>query len=77
MFKSSYLADVSLDQWMALTPPGLVEAHLKRDRQVMAALRKNKTPVVPAQNRKHREENRYDSCQFCALVLRINRNLVS
>jgi oxalate decarboxylase len=48
MFKSSYLADVSLDQWMALTPPELVEAHLKRDPQVMAALRKNKTPVVPA-----------------------------
>ena len=29
MFKSSYFADVSLDQWMALTPPELVEAHLE------------------------------------------------
>jgi oxalate decarboxylase len=48
MFKSSYYADVSLDQWMALTPPELVEAHLKLDRQVMAALRKEKVPVVPA-----------------------------
>jgi oxalate decarboxylase len=48
MFKSSYYADVSLDQWMALTPPELVEAHLHLDKQVMAALRKEKVPVVPA-----------------------------
>jgi oxalate decarboxylase len=48
MFKSSYYADVSLDQWMALTPPELVEAHLKLGPQVMGALRKNKAPVVPA-----------------------------
>jgi oxalate decarboxylase len=48
IFKSSYYADVSLDQWMALTPPELVEAHLKLDRQVMGALRKQKVPVVPA-----------------------------
>jgi oxalate decarboxylase len=48
IFKSNYFADVSLDQWMALTPPELVEAHLKLDRQVMDALRKDKAPVVPA-----------------------------
>ncbi len=48
MFKSSYYADVSLNQWMALTPPELVEAHLNLDKQVMAALRKEKVPVVPA-----------------------------
>jgi oxalate decarboxylase len=48
MFKSSYFADVSLNQWMALTPSELVEAHLKLDRQVMDALRKTKAPVVPA-----------------------------
>ena len=47
MFKSSYYADVSLDQWMALTPRELVEAHLKLDRQVMDALRKGPAPVVP------------------------------
>ena len=47
IFKSSYFADVSLDQWMALTPPELVEAHLKLDQQVMEALRKEKVPVVP------------------------------
>jgi oxalate decarboxylase len=48
IFKSSYFADVSLNQWMALTPPELVEAHLNLDQQVMKALRKNKAPVVPA-----------------------------
>jgi oxalate decarboxylase len=47
MFKSSYYADVSLNQWMALTPPALVRAHLKLDQQVMTALRKTKAPVVP------------------------------
>jgi hypothetical protein len=30
-----------------IDPPELVEAHLKLDRQVMDALRKNKAPVVP------------------------------
>jgi oxalate decarboxylase len=48
IFKSSYYADVSLNQWMALTPPELVQAHLNLDKQVMAALRKEKVPVVPA-----------------------------
>ena len=28
MFKSSYYADLSLEQWMALTPPQLLDAHL-------------------------------------------------
>jgi oxalate decarboxylase len=46
MFKSSYYADVSLDTWMALTPPELVDAHLKLDHEVMSALRKQKVPVV-------------------------------
>jgi oxalate decarboxylase len=48
IFKSSYFADVSLDTWMALTPPELVQAHLNLDQQVMAKLRKTKAPVVPA-----------------------------
>jgi oxalate decarboxylase len=47
-FKSRYYADVSLDQWMALTPPELVEAHLKLEPEVMKALRKGKMPIVPA-----------------------------
>src|SRR4051812_36606713 len=46
-FKSPYFVDFSLDTWMALTPPELVEAHLNLDRQVMDALRKTKALVVP------------------------------
>src|SRR6202045_3698129 len=48
IFKSSYYADVSLNQWLALTPPELVGAHLKSDPQLIRALRKEKVPVVPA-----------------------------
>ena len=48
VFKSSYYADVSPNQWLALTPPELVKAHLKLDPQAMAALHKEKYPVVPA-----------------------------
>jgi len=47
IFKSSYYADVSLNQWLALTPPELVQAHLKLDPQALAALHKDKFPVVP------------------------------
>jgi oxalate decarboxylase/phosphoglucose isomerase-like protein (cupin superfamily) len=48
IFKSDYYADVSFDQWLALTPPELVTAHLHTDPQFIAKLRKNKVPVVPA-----------------------------
>jgi oxalate decarboxylase len=48
MFKSNYYADLSLDTWMALTPPELVQAHLQLDRRVVDALRRNKAPIVPA-----------------------------
>jgi oxalate decarboxylase len=48
IFKSDYYADVSLDQWLALTPPELVTAHLHNDPQFIAKLRKDKVPVVPA-----------------------------
>ena len=47
IFKSSYYADVSLNQWLALTPPELVQAHMKLDRQTMEAFHKEKSPVVP------------------------------
>jgi oxalate decarboxylase len=46
MFKSPRFADVSLNQWMALTPPELVQAHLNLNPTVMSALRKQKRPVV-------------------------------
>jgi oxalate decarboxylase len=48
IFKSDYYADLSLNQWMALTPPELVTATLNLDQQVMQALRIEKDPVVPA-----------------------------
>jgi oxalate decarboxylase len=48
LFRSSYYADISLDQWMALIPPELVEGHLNVGPQTIAKLRKEKIPVVPA-----------------------------
>jgi oxalate decarboxylase len=50
MFRSDHFADVSLNQWMALTPPELVRAHLNLDEQTMAALRKEK-PVIVSSSR--------------------------
>jgi oxalate decarboxylase len=46
LFKSARYMDVSLAQWMALTPHELVAAHLKIDRAVLDSLRKDKQPVV-------------------------------
>jgi oxalate decarboxylase len=47
MFRSNRFADVSLAQWLALTPPELVQAHLNVDQQTMAALSEGKDkPIV-------------------------------
>ena len=46
LFKSDHFADMSLNQWLALTPPELVQAHLRLDGTVMDALRKEKPLVV-------------------------------
>jgi oxalate decarboxylase len=46
MFRSDHFADVSLSQWMGLTPPELVQAHLSLDEQAMAALPKDKPVIV-------------------------------
>ncbi len=53
MFRSPRFADVSLNQWMALTPPELVQAHLNLDQQTMAALRKEKPIIVAAPSGSH------------------------
>ena len=45
----AHFACVSLNQWMALTPPELLRAHLNLDQQTIAALRKNKPFVVAFQ----------------------------
>jgi oxalate decarboxylase len=46
MFRSSCFADVSLNQWMALTTPELVRAHLNLDDATLAALSKQKPIIV-------------------------------
>jgi oxalate decarboxylase len=48
IFKSKYFAEVSLDQWMALTPPELVEAYMKLNRQGNGRAAQYQSPVVPA-----------------------------
>jgi oxalate decarboxylase len=46
MFRSDQFQDLSLSQWMALTPPELVRAHLNLDPQAIAALPKTKPIAV-------------------------------
>ncbi|MDB4884520.1 MAG: oxalate decarboxylase [Gemmatimonadetes bacterium] len=46
MFRSAHFADVSLSQWMALTPPALVRAHLNLDDATMRRLPKDKPLIV-------------------------------
>jgi oxalate decarboxylase len=46
MFRSDHFADISLTQWMALTPHELVAAHLNLDRDTVAALPKDKPVIV-------------------------------
>ncbi|AKP48944.1 MULTISPECIES: oxalate decarboxylase family bicupin [Bacillus] len=50
MFKSDRFADVSLNQWMALTPRELVADNLHAGPELMNALRKEKWPVVKYSN---------------------------
>lgn len=47
MFKSPRYADISLNQWLALTPHPLVQAHTGLDPKQIDALPQTKTPVVP------------------------------
>ena len=47
MFRSERYADRSLNQWLALTPRTLVEAHLKIDGKIIADLPTAKTPALP------------------------------
>ncbi|WP_274608675.1 cupin domain-containing protein [Mesorhizobium sp. 113-1-2] len=47
VFKSDYFADVSLNQWLALTPSELVRVSLRAEPQFLEALRKQKSPIVP------------------------------
>ena len=49
MFKSPRYSDVSLQQWLALIPPELVQAHLHLPDQMIAQLQKEKPLVVASQ----------------------------
>jgi oxalate decarboxylase len=46
MFRSDRFADISLTQWLALTPSELVKAHLNLDDDSMAALPEDKPVIV-------------------------------
>ncbi|HSZ45296.1 MAG TPA: oxalate decarboxylase family bicupin [Streptosporangiaceae bacterium] len=47
MFRSPTYADVSLNQWLALTPPELVQAHLNLDQSTTSAITANKgKPII-------------------------------
>lgn len=46
MFKSNRFEDVSLNQWMALTPASLLESNLHVGPELLDVLRKTKWPVV-------------------------------
>lgn len=47
LFKSDHYADISLNQWLALTPPALLEQHLHLNDTFMRSLQKTKAPIVP------------------------------
>jgi oxalate decarboxylase len=46
LFKSPRYMDVSLAQWMALTPHELVEAHLHIEKIILDGLRQDKQAVI-------------------------------
>jgi hypothetical protein len=47
MFRRSRFADISLNQWLALTPPKLVQAHLNLDDATTTAVTAHKgKPII-------------------------------
>jgi len=47
MFKSEHYQDLSLSEWLAHTPPELVQAHLRVDRATVDAIPRNGAVVTP------------------------------
>ncbi|HVV69253.1 MAG TPA: oxalate decarboxylase family bicupin [Gammaproteobacteria bacterium] len=47
LFRSDHFEDISLAQWLALTPHELVRAHLHISESVLAKIPKRDTPIVP------------------------------
>lgn len=58
MFKSDRFEDVSLNQWMALTPHRLVESNLNVSPEFISKLNKTKQPVVKHPGFTYPEQNR-------------------
>src|SRR3954447_9915008 len=52
LFRSDRFADVSMSQWMGLTPPELVQAHLNLDAGTVAALSREKPVIVSGSGRR-------------------------
>ena len=46
IFKSDHYADISLNQWVAVTPPTLVQAHLKLPEGTLQRLPREKVPLI-------------------------------
>ena len=46
IFNTERYQDISLQQWLALTPPALVKAHLQLDDDTIAHMSKTKLSVV-------------------------------
>lgn len=46
IFRTNKFTDFSLNQWMAMTPPELIQAHLNVDKSTVAALHKDKQILV-------------------------------
>ena len=49
LYKSDRVADISLTQWLALTPPDIVAATLNVSRAVVDSLKKEKQLIVTEQ----------------------------
>ena len=47
VFNTPHYKDMSLNNWMALTPPALVQGHLNLDSATMKALRADRRTIVP------------------------------
>jgi len=46
IFNADRFEDISLNQWLALTPPDLVKAHLQLDDETISLLSKTKPVVI-------------------------------
>lgn len=46
IFNSNYYADISLNQWLAVTPPYLVQQHLNLNNEFIENLNRKKCPII-------------------------------